>query len=64
MERVTIKEFKEQSNIVIIESIMQTNNGYVTSKELSNLGIHRMYHNIMKEKRYHRKSRQWHLYRF
>ena len=29
---------------------MQTNNGYVTSKELSNLGIHRMYLNIMKEK--------------
>ena len=26
------------------------NNGYVTSKELSNLGIHRMYLNIMKEK--------------
>lgn len=64
MERMTIKEFKEQGNIEIIESIMQMNNGYVTSKELSNLGIHRMYHNIMKEKRYHRKSRQWHLYRF
>lgn len=47
---MTIKEFKEQSNIEIIASIMQTNNGYVTSKELSNLGIHRMYLNIMKEK--------------
>ena len=47
---MTIKEFKEQSNIEIIESIMQTNNGYVASKELSNLGIHRMYLNIMKEK--------------
>lgn len=50
MERMTIKEFKEQSNIEIIESIMQTNKGYVASKELSNLGIHRMYLNIMKEK--------------
>ena len=50
MERMTIKEFKEQSNIEIIESIMKMNNGYVTSKELSNLGIHRMYLNIMKEK--------------
>ena len=50
MERITIKEFKEQSNIEIIESIMKMNNGYVTSKELSNLGIHRMYLNIMKEK--------------
>ena len=50
MERMTIKEFKNQSNIEIIESIMKMNNGYVTSKELSNLGIHRMYLNIMKEK--------------
>lgn len=50
MERMTIKQFKEQSNIEIIESIMKMNNGYVTSKELSNLGIHRMYLKIMKEK--------------
>ena len=50
MERMTIKEFKDQSNIEIIESIMKMNNGYVTSKELSNLVIHRMYLNIMKEK--------------
>ena len=49
MERMTIKEFKDQSNMEIIESIMEMNNGYVTSKELSNLGIHRMYLNIMKE---------------
>ena len=50
MEGMTIKEFKNQSNIEIIESIMKMNNGYVTSKELSNLGIHRMYLNIMKER--------------
>ena len=50
MERMTIKEFKDQSNIEIIESIMKMNNGYVTSKQLSNFGIHRMYLNIMKEK--------------
>ena len=50
IEIMTIKKFKEQSNIEIIESIMKMNNGYVTSKELSNLGIHRMYFNIMKEK--------------
>jgi len=50
MERMTIKEFKEQSNMEIIKSIIKMNNGYVTSKELSNLGIHRMYLNIMKEK--------------
>ena len=28
---------------------MKMNNGYATSKELSNLGIHRMYLNIMKK---------------
>ena len=50
MERMTIKEFTNQSNIEIIESIMKMNNGYITSKELSNFGIHRMYLNIMKEK--------------
>ena len=50
MERMTIKEFKEESNIEIVESIMKMNNGYVTSKELSNLGIHRMYLNIMWKK--------------
>lgn len=50
MERMTIKDFKDQSNIEVIESIMKFNNGYVTSKQLSNFGIHRMYLNIMKEK--------------
>ena len=50
MEGMTIKEFKEENNIEVIESIMKINNGYVTSKELSNLGIHRMYLNIMKKK--------------
>ena len=50
MERMTIKKFKEESNIEIIESIMKMNNGYVTSKELFNLGVHRMYLNIMWKK--------------
>lgn len=50
MEKMSIKEFKEKSNIEIIESVMKMNNGYVTSKELSNLGIHRMYLNIMRKK--------------
>ncbi len=49
MERMTIKEFKDKNNIEIIKSIMQMNNGYITSKELSNFEIHRMYLNIMKE---------------
>ena len=50
MEKMSIKEFKDQSNIEIIESFMKSNNGYVTSKMVTDLGIHRMYLNIMCEK--------------
>lgn len=50
MERMTIKEFKDKSNIEIIEELMRVNNGYITSRIISELGIHRMYLNIMKEK--------------
>lgn len=35
MDKMTIKEFKDKSNIEIIESIMKINNGYVTSNEIS-----------------------------
>ena len=50
MKRIKIKEFKEESNFEVIESIMKKNNGYVTSKELDNFGIHRMYLNSMWKK--------------
>lgn len=50
MEKITIEEFKEKNNIEIIELIMKMNNGYITSKELDNYGIHRMYLNIMWKK--------------
>ena len=50
MERVTLKDFKDKNNIEIIESIMKMNNGYITSKELDNYGIHRMYLNTMWKK--------------
>lgn len=50
METHTIKEFKEKSYIEVIQSIIKINNGYVTSKDLTNFGVHRMYLNIMKEK--------------
>lgn len=50
MKSMAIKEFKEESNIEIIESIMKMNNGYVTSKELDDFGIHRMYLNSMWKK--------------
>lgn len=45
-----IKEFKEKSNIEIIQEIMSQNNGYITTKELEIFGIHRMYLTIMKSK--------------
>lgn len=47
MEKMTIKEFKDKSNIEIIQELMKINNGYITSKQLTELGIHRMYLNIM-----------------
>lgn len=50
MDKMLIKDFKEESYIEIIESIMKMNNGYVTSKELDNYGIHRMYLNSMWKK--------------
>lgn len=50
MKKMSVKEFKEESNIEIIESLMKMNNGYVTSRELDNFGIHRMYLNIMWKK--------------
>ena len=50
MEKMTIKEFKEKSNIEIIKELMKNNNGYITSKELDMFDIHRMYLSIMKEK--------------
>lgn len=50
MEQMPLKKFKEENNIEIIESVMRMNNGYVTSKEISDLGVHRMYLNIMQKK--------------
>lgn len=50
MERMSIKEFKTKSNIEIIEELMKANNDYVTSKLISELGIHRMYLKIMTKK--------------
>lgn len=50
MEKSTIKEFEDKSNIEIIEELMKKNNGYITSKELDRFDIHRMYLSIMQEK--------------
>ena len=43
MERMTIKEFKDKSNIEIIKELMKNNNGYITSRELDMFDINRMY---------------------
>lgn len=50
MEAQTLNEIKLESNIEIIEGIMMANGGYITSKQITELGIHRMYLNIMLEK--------------
>ena len=50
MEKITIKEFQDKSNMEIIEELMKKNNGYITSKELDMFDIHRMYLSIMKKK--------------
>ncbi len=50
MEKMTLKEFKDKSNIEIIQELMKKNNGYITSKELDMFDIHRMYLSIMQEK--------------
>ena len=50
VEKLTIKEFQDKSNIEIIEELMKKNNGYITSKELDMFDIHRMYLSIMQEK--------------
>ena len=50
MEKLTIKEFQDKSNMEIIEELMKKNNGYITSKELDMFDIHRIYLSIMQEK--------------
>ena len=50
MKKNSIEEFKNQSNIEILKSLIKLNNGYITSKDVTALGIHRMNLNIMCEK--------------
>lgn len=42
-----INKYKEQSKIEMIQSFMKQNKGYITTKIIKELGIHRMYLNIM-----------------
>lgn len=50
MNQKKFEEFKKESNIEIIEGLIKANNGYITSKQLTEFGIHRMYLNIMVKK--------------
>ena len=51
METMNIKDFKDKSNIEIIMELMNKNNGYITSKLITGLGIHRMYLNILQKEK-------------
>lgn len=55
MEKLSIKEFKDKSNIEIITELMKNNNGYITARLITNLGLHRMYLTIMEERNIIRK---------
>lgn len=50
MNYMTKEEFVAESNIEIIKKIMDSNNGYITTKELENFDISRNYISIMKNK--------------
>ena len=49
MRKMSVKEFTDKSNIEIILELMKINNGYITSKQITELDIHRMYLKIMKD---------------
>jgi predicted transcriptional regulator of viral defense system len=51
MKKMTVKEFINKSNIEIIQELIKMNKGYITTKQLSDFGIHRMYLNIMEKKK-------------
>ena len=50
MDLKKINEFQTENNIEIIENLIKINGGYITSKILTDLGIHRMYLKIMLDK--------------
>ena len=47
MDFMTKEEFINESNIEIIQKLMERNNGYITTKELENFDISRNYLSIM-----------------
>ena len=51
MDFMTKEDFINESNIEIIQKLMDKNNGYNTAKELENFGISRSYLSIMLQKK-------------
>ena len=45
-----IQEYINEGSEAMIKAIMNVNGGYITSKQVSDLGIHRMYLNILVDK--------------
>ncbi|MDD6276963.1 MAG: hypothetical protein PUA55_00105 [Mycoplasma sp.] len=50
MQKITMKEFQDKSNIEIIKELMKKNKEYITSKELYMFDLHRMYLSIIQDK--------------
>ena len=50
MDFIIKEEFMNESNIEIIQKLMERNNGYITAKELENFDISRNYLSIMAKK--------------
>ena len=50
MDFMTKEEFINESNIEIIQKLMERNNGYITAKELENFDISRNYLSIIAKK--------------
>ena len=58
MEWEIVKKLKEEGSMEAIKAIMDVNGGYVTSKQITELGIHRMYLKIMLNKGFVQKVRK------
>lgn len=50
MKKISIQEFKNKTNQELIQELIKINNGYITSKLITELGIHRMYLSLMELK--------------
>jgi len=50
MDVQTIEEFLNENNIDMIMGLINCNGGYVKSKQITELGIHRIYLNLMVKK--------------